>query len=130
MTDEPRKNTKPQLALAIAPGDSVAAWACTNGVPRRTAFRWAMDPSVRNTGESSRRRTIEDGIRRLIKQSAWVADRIAMLAKSAESDSVKQAALRAILGNMTASPRPELRTTNVKRRGFLKPTANERHLPP
>jgi hypothetical protein len=29
MTEKPRKTTKPQLALAIAQGDSVTAWPCT-----------------------------------------------------------------------------------------------------
>jgi hypothetical protein len=29
MIEEPRKNTKPQLALAIAKGNSVTAWPCT-----------------------------------------------------------------------------------------------------
>jgi hypothetical protein len=130
MTEGPRENPKTQLALAIAQGVSVTAWARANGVPRRTAFSWAKDPLVRKTVESCRRRTTEHAIRRLVKQSAWAADGIAMLAKVAESDSVKLEAFRAVLADMTGSLGPGLRTASAKSRGLFKSTANERHLLP
>jgi hypothetical protein len=44
--EEPRNNTKIQLARAIAQGDSVTEWPCTKSVPSRTAFKWAKDPGV------------------------------------------------------------------------------------
>jgi hypothetical protein len=97
MPDEPRKNTKTQLALAIAQGIPVAAWARASGVYRRTAFRWAKDPSVRKTVETCRRRMIEAASRRMARHSAWAADGIVALAKDAESDSVKLEAFRTIL---------------------------------
>jgi hypothetical protein len=50
MSEEPHKGAKTQLALAVAQGLRVAAWARTNGVPRRTAFRWATDGSARRAG--------------------------------------------------------------------------------
>jgi hypothetical protein len=117
MTEEPRKNTKTQLALAIAQGVSVTAWACANGVARRTAFRWARDPLVRKTVESCRRRTIEDGIRRISKQSAWAADGIGMLAMVANSETVKLEEFRAILADMTASPARRLGNREWERPG-------------
>jgi hypothetical protein len=40
MSEQPRKGTKAQPALAVAKGVHIADWAGTNGVPRRTAFRW------------------------------------------------------------------------------------------
>jgi hypothetical protein len=51
---EVRRHKKMNLALAIAEGESIAAWARHNGVPERTAFHWAQDPKVRR--EEARRR--------------------------------------------------------------------------
>jgi hypothetical protein len=120
MNDETHKNTKTQLALAIAQGDSVAAWACANGVPRQTAFLWAKDPLVRKMVESCRRRMMEEATRRMRKNSAWAADRIVTLAKYAESDSVKLAALLTIRANMTASLGPRLEIARGKRGDYSK----------
>jgi hypothetical protein len=41
MTEELPQKRKTRLALAIAQGKSVAAWARDNQVPRGTAYRWA-----------------------------------------------------------------------------------------
>jgi hypothetical protein len=101
MTEQPPKNTKAQLALAIAQGISVAAWARASGVPSATAYRWAGDPVVRKTAETCRRRMMEAANRRMAKHSAWAADEIVRLAKSTESDSVKLEAFRTILANTT-----------------------------
>ena len=59
MGDEPRNNTKTQLALAVAQGFRVTKWTRTHGVPRRTAFRWAKDPQFRAVVEACRRRTMD-----------------------------------------------------------------------
>jgi hypothetical protein len=44
MPEEVRLDKKANLALAIAGGESISAWAEENGVPERTAFYWAQDP--------------------------------------------------------------------------------------
>jgi hypothetical protein len=110
MSGESRKSSKAQLALAIAQGVSVTAWARANGVSRMTGFRWARDPLVRKTVERCRRRTIEDGIRRISKQSGWAGDGIGMLARIANSETVKVEEFRAILADMTRSLGPRLKT--------------------
>jgi hypothetical protein len=48
-----RKDHKNDFALAIAEGESIIAWAQENGVPERTAFRWAQDPTVRREAEAT-----------------------------------------------------------------------------
>ena len=45
-----------QLAVAIAQGKSVAAWASQNQMRGTTAFRWADDPDVRRQVQDLRRR--------------------------------------------------------------------------
>jgi hypothetical protein len=49
ISEQPQKSTKTQLALAVAHGVSIANWARTCGVPRRTAFRWAKNGSRRRS---------------------------------------------------------------------------------
>ncbi len=114
MTQEGRKNTKPYLPMAIAQGVPIGAWARAIEVPKSTAFRWATDPFVRKTVETCRRRTIEDGIRRISKRSAWAADGIGTLARSAKCESVKLEEFRAMLADMTGSLGPGLKTTSGK----------------
>jgi hypothetical protein len=64
-----------QLAMAIAQGKSIAGWARQNGVPRRTAQRWATEPDVRRQVEDWRRRVL-DGARGYFFQIApWTTNR-------------------------------------------------------
>jgi len=71
-------------------------------VPRRTAFRRAADPKVRATVESCRRRTLDQAIGRMTSRTIWASDRIAELAKGAESQSVQLRALRSIFSDVIA----------------------------
>ncbi len=117
MTGELPPKKKTLLALAIAQGASVSTWARANEVPRRTAYRLAGDPQVRATVESCRRRALDRAIGRLAMRSTWAADQIAKLGKDASSDSVKLAALRAILSDMikvTEFHGLELRITDIE----------------
>jgi hypothetical protein len=50
MEKEVRRHKKMDLGLAIAEGESIAAWARENGVPERAAFYWAKDPKNRSLG--------------------------------------------------------------------------------
>jgi hypothetical protein len=58
MGEEPRENTKTQVALVIAQGVPIAAWARTIGVPRRTVFQWTKDGSSRRSGVLGAARSI------------------------------------------------------------------------
>ena len=58
MDKEVRRHKKINLALPIAEGEPIIAWAQENGVPERTAFRWAQDPKVRREVEACRRRVV------------------------------------------------------------------------
>ena len=97
-----RKNHKTQLALAIAGGESITAWAKQNGVSERTAFYWAKDPKVRREVEACRRRVVNQAIGRLTGMTVKAAGGIAKLAQWAESESVQLRAWRAILADMVS----------------------------
>jgi hypothetical protein len=117
MSEELPPKKKTQLALAIAQGASVSAWARANEVPLRTAYRWAAEPKVRATVESCRRRALDRAIGRLAMRATWAADRIAKLGADSKSDSVKLAALRAVLSDMmkvTEFHGLELRITDIE----------------
>jgi len=102
MHEERPRSRKTELALAIANGMSVTAWARANEVPKRTAYRWAREPEVRAAVESYRRRAVDRPIGRMARRVTWATDGIAKLAKDAESESVSLTALRAILSDMMA----------------------------
>ena len=91
---------KSQLAIAIANGKSIVAWARVNKVPERTAYRWSRDPKVLAAVESYRRRSVDQAIGRMARRVTWATDGIAKLARSAESEPVRLAALRSILSDM------------------------------
>jgi hypothetical protein len=91
-----------QLALAIAQGKSITGWARQNGVPRRTAQRWAADPEVRRQVEDWRRRILDRALGYLAGRSMWAVRGIAKLGAAAESESVQLRARRAILHDQMA----------------------------
>jgi hypothetical protein len=117
MPEDVRKNHKNQLALAIARGQSIAAWAKKNEVPRSTAFRSASDPKVRREVEASRRRALGRAIGQLASLSMKAADGITKLAQGAESESVQLRAWRAILADQMAVAKfsdPEYRMAEIE----------------
>jgi hypothetical protein len=100
MEKEVRRHKKINLALAIAGGESIAAWAQQNGVSERTAFYWAKDPKVRREVEACRRRVVNQAIGRLTGMTTKAVDGITNLAQEADSESVQLRAWRAILADM------------------------------
>ena len=123
MDKEVRRFKKIHLALAIAEGESIIAWAQENGVPRRTAFRWAQDPKVRREVEACRRRVVNQAIGRLTGMTTKAADRISTLAQEADSESVQLRASRAILADMIAVSKfsdLEYRMTEIEERLSLR----------
>ena len=93
---------KTKLALAIAEGISVAAWARANKIPKRTAYLWAKQPQLLEAVATYRRRAVDRAIGLMSKRVTWAADGIAKLAKNADSESVRLSALRAIMADMMA----------------------------
>jgi hypothetical protein len=102
MPEEVRLNKKTSLVLAIAQGQSIAAWAKNHEVPRRTAFRWASDPKVRRAVEAWRRRVLSRAIGQMASLSLKAVAGIAKLGAGAESESVQLRAWRAILADQMA----------------------------
>jgi hypothetical protein len=86
-----------QLAMAIAQGKSIVGWARQNGVPRRTAQRWAADPDVRRQVDDWRRGLLDRGLGHLAGHSISAVKGISKLGEKAESESVQLRARRAIL---------------------------------
>jgi hypothetical protein len=95
-----RESKKGDLALALAQGHTVSAWARAHQVPKRTAYRWAADPKVRRAVEAIRRRALERAVGVMTTRATWAAKKIYNLGKTAGSESVKLSAPRAILSDM------------------------------
>ena len=100
MEKEVRRHKKIHLALAIAGGESITAWARQNGVPERTAQRWAQDRNVRREAEACRRRALNQAVGRLTGMAMNAVDGIANLAQGAESESVQLPSWRGVLADL------------------------------
>jgi hypothetical protein len=94
------RDQKAALALAIAAGGTVKAWAKAHDVPERTAYTWARSQEVRKRVLRIRRRAIDRAVGRLSRNASAAADQVVRLAKGAESESVKLQAARAVLADL------------------------------
>jgi hypothetical protein len=102
MTGESTNSQKLMLAAAIAEGTPITEWAQSNGVPERTAYRWANEPEVRAETNSIRRRAVDEATGRLAARATWAVARIVDLGDSAASESVRLSALRAVMSDFIA----------------------------
>ena len=100
MEKEVRRLKKINLALAVAEGESIAAWARQNEGPERTAQRWAQDRYVRREVDACRRRALNQAIGRMTRMSMNAVDGIVTLAREAESESVQLRAWRGVLADL------------------------------
>lgn len=91
-----------ELVMAIAEGKPVHEWATNNGVPRRTAYRWAREPKVRAKVETIRRQALDQAVGQMTSNIGMVTAGIMELAQGASSESVRLAALRAVASDMMA----------------------------
>jgi hypothetical protein len=102
MTGESTDSQKMILAVAVAQGIPVAEWALRNDVNEQTAYRWAAEPEVRSQVESIRRRALDQAIGGMANRVAWAVEKIVELGKTAASESVRLAALRALMSDLIA----------------------------
>ena len=117
MQEDVRNDLKSQLALMIARGKTITAWASQNEVPLRTAYRWSRDPKVRGEVQEWRRYVLDLAIGRLARLSLKATDGIAKLGAGAESESVQLRAWRAILADQMAVSKfsnPEQRMVEIE----------------
>jgi hypothetical protein len=94
------RDQKAALALAIATGRTVRAWAREHEVPERTAYKWARSDEVKDQVRRIRRRAIDRAIGRLSRYASAAAQQIANLAEGATSEAVKLHAARAVLADL------------------------------
>jgi hypothetical protein len=94
------QSRKSSLALALAGGGTVTAWARENQIPERTAYTWSRSPEVLEQVEMIRREAIDRAIGRLSDSATVAAAEIARLVKEGETDTVKLQAARAVLADL------------------------------
>jgi hypothetical protein len=91
---------KANLALAMAGGSPVNAWADANGVAPRTARTWSKSPEVLEQVEAIRREVLHCTIGRLSDNATVAVDEIVRLVKGAASEAVRLQAARAVLAEL------------------------------
>ncbi|MFI5455396.1 MAG: hypothetical protein ACHRXM_08080 [Isosphaerales bacterium] len=103
MADEqPNPDQQYQFAVAMADGQRVSVWARKNGVPRRACYHWRKTKEYKSTVEEVRRRTVDRALGHFARSLTKAADRIALLATEADSESVRLQAARAVLKEFMA----------------------------
>jgi hypothetical protein len=102
MSKRNNRSQKTALALAIAAGRTVAAWARENKVAERTARRWSQSAEVLDQVERIRRRAVDRAVGELTRRAVKAVRGVAKLADSAESEAVRLNANRAIIADMLA----------------------------
>jgi hypothetical protein len=90
---------KTALAIAVAKGVRVTAWARQNDVGRSTAYNWTKEPGFRLVVQSWRREALDRAIGMMASRSTGAVKVIAGLADRAESESVRLRAARAVLSD-------------------------------
>jgi hypothetical protein len=93
---------KDDLALVVAQGKSVAAWARQCDVPTSTAYSWTADPDFRRQVQHWRRQALDRAMGVLAAHTGLAVQSIAKLGETAESESVRLAANRAVLRDQFA----------------------------
>jgi hypothetical protein len=96
------KNLINSLALAVAGGKRVAAWAKAHDVAPRTAYAWTRRPGFPEKVARLRRRILDRAVGELARRAAANAAEINKLATGAESEAVRLAAARAALADLAA----------------------------
>jgi len=105
MSEEIPSTKQDELAVAVAQGKSVAAWARQNDVPIATAYRWAKDPDLRCQVQDWRRRCLDRALGEMASHSRRAVRAMVQLSENADSDSVRLAAMRAVLRDQIAVSR-------------------------
>jgi hypothetical protein len=100
-----KQSKKSELALVIARGGSIVAWASKNELAERTAFYWAKEPKVREEVEKFRRQSFDRALGRMNRRATKAADGMFKLAKAADSEAAQLRAWRAMLSDHMAIAR-------------------------
>jgi hypothetical protein len=85
------------LAQALAVGDSVAAWAEAHHVPRRTAYRWATEASVKAQVRDLRQDLVTDAVGKLAGAATVAVETLRGLLAAGQPATVRLGAARALL---------------------------------
>src|SRR4051794_21907725 len=85
------------LALAIARGTSVTAWAAANGISRNTAYSWTLLDGFKAKVSAYRTKLVDESVGLLTGSLRQAVDQLVSLMKTAESEQVKLAACRLFL---------------------------------
>jgi hypothetical protein len=91
------KNKIESLAKALAAGDSAAAWAEVNNVPRRTAYRWATEAGVKARVRGLRQGLVTDAVGKLAEAATAAVETLRGLLAEGQPATVRLGAARAIL---------------------------------
>jgi hypothetical protein len=88
------------LAMFLAAGGSVAAFAREHEIPRRTCYLWTKSEGFQTKVRDYRSKIIDKLVGSLARLGKSAVRELGVLAKGAESEAVRLQACRAILSDM------------------------------
>jgi hypothetical protein len=94
------RQKREHLALHVACGGSVAAFAREQEIPRRTCYLWTKEPGFVSKTAGYRDKILDKLVGRLAKLGGKAVSGISVLASKSESESIRLAACRAILSDL------------------------------
>jgi hypothetical protein len=89
-----------QLALSVAGGASVRAWAAAHGVPKNTCYNWTREPEFKDLVERIRCRATDRAIGELSRSLVTAVREMSRLARKCEHAPTKLAACRAVVADL------------------------------
>jgi hypothetical protein len=90
------------VALSVATGKAVAAWARANNIPVRTAYEWHRRPEFKRAVARYRRRFLDRALGLLAGQAVKAASEVGRLATKADNEGVRLSAARGLLADLTS----------------------------
>ena len=101
MPNGPHNRAKREhLAMHMATGGSVAAFARTQEIPRRTCYLWTKEQGFTQKVSDYRAKVVDRLVGSLAKLGKAAVKEIGILATKADSENVRLAACRAILNDL------------------------------
>lgn len=93
-------NRRDSLALWLAEGKQLSVWSASNDVPARTARDWATKPEFKAKVSAIRDEFVDAVVGEMKADLKKARAKISSLIETADSDSVKLAAARAMISDM------------------------------
>jgi hypothetical protein len=94
------KALRHELALAVAGGGSIRAWAKAHGISTTACYEWSREPEFKAKVERIRDRMTDRAVGTLTKNLVSAMEEMSRLARKGKQESTRLAACRAVAADL------------------------------